>query len=92
MALNDKDPNPVVGPLSPIQLQSHLKMEPKTLGVSRSTQSLGPDIIHNFLSVSDLKAGDILAFDYLYASWLPFVSCVCFVTWVRPQYENVQEG
>ncbi|KAF0047727.1 hypothetical protein F2P81_001360 [Scophthalmus maximus] len=32
MALNDKDPNPVVGPLSPIQLQSHLKMEPKTLG------------------------------------------------------------
>ncbi|XP_044026460.1 uncharacterized protein si:dkey-81h8.1 isoform X3 [Siniperca chuatsi] len=32
MALNDKDLMPVVGNLSPGQLQSHLKMEPKTLG------------------------------------------------------------
>ncbi|KAI3358469.1 hypothetical protein L3Q82_014706 [Scortum barcoo] len=32
MALNDKDPMPAVGNLSPGQLQSHLKMEPKTLG------------------------------------------------------------
>ncbi|XP_008330005.1 uncharacterized protein LOC103394463 [Cynoglossus semilaevis] len=32
MAHNDKDPVPVVGNLSPGQLQSLLKMEPKTLG------------------------------------------------------------
>ncbi|XP_068455228.1 membrane-spanning 4-domains subfamily A member 6B isoform X1 [Clinocottus analis] len=32
MALNDKDPMPAAGTLSPGQLQSHLKMEPKTLG------------------------------------------------------------
>ncbi|XP_019960848.1 membrane-spanning 4-domains subfamily A member 6B isoform X2 [Paralichthys olivaceus] len=32
MALNDKDPIPAVGTLSSGQLQSHLKMEPKTLG------------------------------------------------------------
>ncbi|XP_060948183.1 uncharacterized protein si:dkey-81h8.1 isoform X3 [Limanda limanda] len=32
MALNDKDPIPAGGTLSPGQLQSHLKMEPKTLG------------------------------------------------------------
>ncbi|XP_042362837.1 uncharacterized protein si:dkey-81h8.1 isoform X2 [Plectropomus leopardus] len=32
MAQNDKDPMPAVGTLSPSQLQSHLKMEPKTLG------------------------------------------------------------
>ncbi|XP_040909829.1 uncharacterized protein LOC121192287 [Toxotes jaculatrix] len=32
MAHNDKDPVPAVGTLSQGQLQSHLKMEPKTLG------------------------------------------------------------
>ncbi|XP_026156258.1 uncharacterized protein LOC113126460 isoform X1 [Mastacembelus armatus] len=32
MSLNDKDAMPAVGTLSPGQLQSHLKMEPKTLG------------------------------------------------------------
>ncbi|XP_067365456.1 membrane-spanning 4-domains subfamily A member 6B-like isoform X1 [Channa argus] len=32
MAHNDKDPMPELGTLSPHQLQSHLKMEPKTLG------------------------------------------------------------
>nr|XP_043908100.1 uncharacterized protein si:dkey-81h8.1 isoform X1 [Solea senegalensis]XP_043908101.1 uncharacterized protein si:dkey-81h8.1 isoform X1 [Solea senegalensis] len=32
MDSNDKDPLPVRGTLSPGQLQSHLKMEPKTLG------------------------------------------------------------
>lgn len=32
MASNDKDPVPVMGNLSPGQLQLHLKMEPKTLG------------------------------------------------------------
>ncbi|XP_044192569.1 uncharacterized protein si:dkey-81h8.1 isoform X2 [Thunnus albacares] len=32
MAQNDKDPMTAVGNLSPNQLQSHLKMEPKTLG------------------------------------------------------------
>ncbi|KAM7383724.1 hypothetical protein PAMA_011196 [Pampus argenteus] len=32
MPHNDKDPVPAVGSLSPNQLQSHLKMEPKTLG------------------------------------------------------------
>lgn len=32
MAQNEKDPEPVAGTLSPSQLQSHLKMEPKTLG------------------------------------------------------------
>lgn len=35
MAHNDKDQMPAVGNLSPGQLQSHLKMEPKTLGVSK---------------------------------------------------------
>ncbi|XP_029022812.1 uncharacterized protein si:dkey-81h8.1 isoform X1 [Betta splendens] len=32
MANEEKDPMPAVGSLSPNQLQSHLKMEPKTLG------------------------------------------------------------
>uniref|UniRef100_G3N8P0 Uncharacterized protein n=1 Tax=Gasterosteus aculeatus aculeatus TaxID=481459 RepID=G3N8P0_GASAC len=32
MAFDDKDPTPALGTLSPGQLQSHLKMEPKTLG------------------------------------------------------------
>uniref|UniRef100_A0A3B4ZVX5 Si:dkey-81h8.1 n=1 Tax=Stegastes partitus TaxID=144197 RepID=A0A3B4ZVX5_9TELE len=32
MDYNDKDPLPAVENLSPGQLQSHLKMEPKTLG------------------------------------------------------------
>jgi len=34
MSVNDKDPMPAVASLSPGQLQSLLKMEPKTLGVS----------------------------------------------------------
>ncbi|TNN26906.1 hypothetical protein EYF80_062953 [Liparis tanakae] len=34
MANNDKDPMPAAGTLSPGQLLSLLKMEPKTLGVS----------------------------------------------------------
>uniref|UniRef100_A0A8C5G0Z9 Uncharacterized protein n=1 Tax=Gouania willdenowi TaxID=441366 RepID=A0A8C5G0Z9_GOUWI len=66
MAPDDKDPRTAVGTLTAVQLQSHLKMEPKTLGVSAIQIVIGALILCLSSSVLQIHevhfTGDVALF------------------------------